>query len=75
MKKLIKFYQDHSILITIISLVLLVAGMTIVGCCELDPWWYVVPVVLGLPVLLLFLYVIIAFLIVVPIKKLINRNK
>lgn len=74
MKKLIDFVKNHEMVIILVSLALLVLGCTIVGTCDLDPWWYIVPFVLGLPVLIAFIYVIVMFLIVTPIKKLINKS-
>jgi len=75
MKKIIDFVKNHEMVIILVSLALLVLGCTIVGTCDLDPWWYVVPFVLGLPVLIAFVYVIVMFLIVTPIKKLVNKKK
>ena len=75
MKKIIDFVKNHEMVIILVSLALLVLGCTIVGTCDLDPWWYVVPFILGLPVLIAFVYVIVMFLIVTPIKKLVNKKK
>ena len=75
MKKIIDFVKNHEMVIILVSLALLVLGCTIVGTCDLDPWWYVVPFVLGLPALIAFVYVIVMFLIVTPIKKLVNKKK
>lgn len=74
MKKLIDFVKNHEMVIILVSLALLVLGCTIVGTCDLDPLWYIIPFVLGLPVLIAFVYVIVMFLIVTPIKKLINKS-
>lgn len=75
MKKILDFYYDHQLLITFVSLVLMVVSMTIIACVDADPLWYILGAVLGLPVLLLFIYVFVVFLIITPIKKIVNRKK
>lgn len=74
MEKIKNFIQDHHMVIILVSLALLVLGCTIVGLCELDPLWYILPFVLGAPVLIAFVYVIVMFLIVTPIKKIMNKK-